>query len=144
MDQPEVSRVRETLVGTVMSTDVLCVPADTSAVRVEALLTGSHYRCAVVVDADQRPVGIVSKSDLLRVPIGGLGSPRSASDLMSARVHALPREAPLSYAVALMASERLLEVPVVDEHDVVIGIITALDALAWVARHSGYVFDRAS
>jgi CBS domain-containing protein len=144
------------LVTNVMRTQTICVRTDATVESIAAVLLSEGLRCVVVVDADTHPLGIVSKSDLLRDRMDHTGESRTppedgfhvedrddrvASDVMTPFVHALPEKAPLTFAIALMASEGLLEVPVVDEGGAVIGLVTALDALQWLARRFGYVFD---
>jgi CBS domain-containing protein len=131
-----------TRVADVMRGNVVCVREDTQLESIRALLlephTASHtVRSVPVVDAEARPIGMVSRSDLLRD--GDLD--RVASDVMSPLVHALPEEAPLAFAVALMASEGHVEVPVVDDQRKVVGIIAAVDVMRWLALRFGYRFD---
>jgi CBS-domain-containing membrane protein len=60
-------------------------------------------------------------------------------DVMPAQVHALPENAPTSYAIALMAFENVSAVPVVTESGELVGLLHALDALRWTAAKLGYV-----
>lgn len=90
-------------------------------------------RAVAVVDAEGKLQGLVSRSDLLRA------TPTSTvADLMTPRVHALPTDAPIAYAVSLMAIEDISEVPVVTVEGKVIGICFALDVMRWVAGRLGY------
>jgi CBS domain-containing protein len=131
------------LVTNVMRRDSVCVRVDASVEAIEAVLLREGLRCVPVVDASTHPIGIVSKTDLLRDRVDAVESAdvRVAGDVMTPFVHALPERAPLTFAIALMASEALLEVPVVDEEGAVVGLLTAHDTLQWLARHFGYVFD---
>jgi CBS-domain-containing membrane protein len=54
-------------------------------------------------------------------------------------VHGLPEEAPLAYAISLMAFEGLHEVPAIASDGRVVGMLTAIDALRWMANGLGYV-----
>ncbi len=125
----------------VMQKDIVCVRADASVEAIAGLLTDG-LRCVPVVDVDDRPVGVVSKSNLLRNRLDA--DERVASEIMTPFVHALPETAPVVFAVALMASEGVLEVPIVDDEGTLVGMMTALDALRWLAQRCGYVFDRES
>lgn len=58
---------------------------------------------------------------------------------MSPLVHGLPEKAPVAYAISLMATEAVHEVPIVDRDGRVVGMFTATDALRWVAQAMGYV-----
>ena len=130
------ARVR---LGDILGVDTTCVRGDVPIETVTDLLVESGLRALPVVDDARRLVGIVSKSDLLRRRGTGKARTKVASEIMTPVVHGLPEEAPVAYAISLMAFEGLHEVPVVDSHSRVIGMITATDALRWVAKSLGYV-----
>ena len=52
-----------------------------------------------------------------------------AKDIMTAPVHTVRADAPLGDAVALLERESITTVPVVDERDVLVGLISELDVL---------------
>jgi CBS domain-containing protein len=141
----------------VMGREVACVRDDASLDVVRAMLVDSALRCVPVVDAEHRLLGIVAKSDVLRdeqdrgdtteseAPRNlGAGfhveelASRLAREVMTPEVHALPEDAPLAYAISLMAIEKVHEVPVVDADAKLVGVVTALDVMTWVARQLGY------
>ncbi len=101
--------------------------------RLRVIFLEHKLRAVTVVDPEGKLVSIVSRSDLLAAPAEG-----TVADVMRARVHALPEDAPVSYAVALMAFENINEVPVVSNDGTVLGICHATDALRWVAGRIGY------
>jgi CBS domain-containing protein len=125
--------------GDLVGVDTTCVRADLSLDAVEALLVGSKLRALPVVDEARRLVGIVSKTDLLRGGTRKTKTRKTAKDIMTPLVHGLPEDAPVAYAISLMAFEELHEVPVVDAEARVIGMVTSTDALRWVAQALGYV-----
>lgn len=135
------ARVR---LGDIVGVDTTCVRGDVSVETVTELLVQSGLRAVPVVDEARRLVGIVSKSDLLRARgrASGKARTKTATDIMTPVVHGLPEEAPVAYAISLMAIEDLHEVPVVDAQSRVIGMITATDALRWVAQSLGYVLPK--
>jgi CBS domain-containing protein len=123
--------------GDLIGTETTCVRNDLRIGAVTDLLATSKLRALPVVDAERRLVGIVSKSDLLRL---GRGQARkTVGNIMTPLVHGLPEDAPVAYAISLMAFEGLHEVPVVDKSARVVGMITSTDALRWVAKALGYV-----
>ncbi len=133
-------------IADVMRRDIVCVRSDASLESVSSVLLTEGSQCMPVVDEDSRPIGVISKSDLLRERVDDrfdvdAEHGRCAADVMTPFVHALPENAPLAFAVALMASEGHLEVPVVDDEGKVVGMITALEAMQWLAKRFGYVFD---
>jgi CBS domain-containing protein len=133
------ARVR---LGDVLGVDTTCIRADVPIETITELLVESGLRAVPVVDEARRLVGIVSKSDLLRRRGAGKARKKTASEIMTPVVHGLPEEAPVAYAISLMAFEGLHEVPVVDSQSRVVGMITATDALRWVAKSLGYVLPK--
>jgi CBS domain-containing protein len=143
-------------VGDLVSTQVVCARSDTSVEEATSLLVEHDLRCLPIVDAAHKLVGIVTRADLLRqrfmdvdCETRGPGHQERGfhvqeiasglvTEVMTPRVHALPEDAPLAYAVALMAADEVHEVPVVTHDGAVVGILTALDALHWLAEELGY------
>lgn len=132
-----------------------CVRADTGWETLESLLLDEGMDALSVVDADGKPIGIVSKTDLLRCARDGVEEVTSselphamhvdthpdvtAGEIMTPVVHALPEDAPLSFAVALIAMENVEQVPIVSKTGEVVGLFAARDAVRWLAREMGYV-----
>ncbi|MCA9597046.1 MAG: CBS domain-containing protein [Myxococcales bacterium] len=161
-----------TPVTEVMTSAVLCVSADTTLEALTSLFLEHGISGAPVVDDQGRPIGVVSKTDLLReMTVRGqteevesrtfrvhgwdidLGRGFHLAEVAQARVrdimmplaYALPESAPLSLAAALMAQEGVHRVPVVSGNDgSVVGIVSALDVLRWLARSEGYLVPLAS
>jgi CBS domain-containing protein len=161
-----------TPVTEVMTENVLCVRADTSLEVLTALFLENGISGAPVVDDAGRPVGVVSKTDLLReltergqteevettsfrmhgwdVDLGrgfhhAQVSQVRVRDIMMPLAFSLPESAPVSLAAALMAQEGVHRLPVVSAGDgSVVGIVSALDVLRWLARRDGYLVPLAS
>jgi CBS domain-containing membrane protein len=113
-------------IADVMHHDVPCVLADASLETIAAAID-KGYPCVPVVDGDSRLIGMVSSSDLT-------GRTGVARDVMEPTVHALDAGASVGVAVRLMSSAGLLELPVVDGEGRVVGMVTILDAILWLAR----------
>jgi Mg/Co/Ni transporter MgtE len=116
----------------------VCAKPHTLLSEARALFAVHGLRALPVVDEELRLVGIVSRSELVHV----LPASTRVSEVMRARVHALPEQAPIGYAIALMALEGISEVPVVTEEGELVGVLHALDALRWTAERLGYVIGR--
>lgn len=132
-----------------------CLKATTSLDTIESLLLDEGADGLPVLDDAGRPLGMVSKSDLLRRYRDGVDEVTSselphamhtdlrasgtAADIMVPLVHALPEDAPLSFGIALLAIEEIAQVPIVDEKGVVVGLFSAADAVRWLALEMGYV-----
>jgi CBS domain-containing protein len=123
-------------VGEVVNRNVRCVRADTSVEAVRALLLEHDLDCAPIVDERGGPIGIVTKTDFVRLGPNARGA---VADMMTACVHALPESSSLAHAFALMTLKRLQHVPIVSADGIVVGLLTALDALRWVTEGWGYV-----
>lgn len=156
-----------TPVADVMTGDVLAVRPDVSLEALTELLVERGIGGAPVVDAEGRPVGMVSMRDLLEtrfvagdtaeevapgwqargklrlVPGPGVhaeAAPReTVSDVMTPTAFTLPEDAPVSMAAALMAAHEVHRVVVVGGRGRVCGVLTASDVVRWVARRGGYV-----
>lgn len=122
-----------TMVMDVAGSVVTCVTRDVSLLRVREIFTRTSQRAIAVVDEEGRLAGIVSRSDLVNAPETG-----TVADVMTPRVHALPEDSPLPYAVSLLAHDDLSEVPVVAADGTVTGICHALDLVRWLAARLGY------
>ncbi len=79
----------------------------------------------------------------LRARVGDLVTRRCCEPTMGDAVtpaHSLPENSPVAFAIGLMASERLGQLPILGEGGRMVGMLTAADVLGWVARAIGYVF----
>ncbi len=155
MDIPE-RAVRASL-GEIMRVRVACVTPETDWDAMVRLLLDEGCDALPVIDGNGRPMGIVTKTDLLeraRDPIEETEVPtdprgfhldarraETADDVMTPLVHALPEDAPLSFAMALLALERVDQIPVVSKTGAVVGLLTAGDCVGWMARQLGYVIE---
>jgi len=143
--------------GELMETRCASVAADTSVEALEVLFAELHVRAAAVVDAEGKPMGIVSETDLLRFRREGSECEEAApedlgpafhvepipaatvAEIMTPVVHTLPEDAPVAYAFGLLGGGDLREVPIVTQEGRVVGMLTSTDLLRWAARDLGYV-----
>jgi CBS-domain-containing membrane protein len=125
-----------TPVGEVMGTNVACVRADADMDMLGRLLGEDGLDAVPVVDAKGHPMGIICKTDLLRALRDR--DELAAKDVMTPLVHALHEGAPVSFALAMLASEKIEQVPVVSKDGVLVGLFTSNDAIRFLARELGY------
>lgn len=111
-----------------------CVRPDLPISQLKRVIAEKGVRCVAVVDDEGKLQGLISRTDLTTAADFG-----SVADIMPSRVHSLPEDAPIAYAIALMAYEDVSEVPVVTADGTLIGVYHVLDALRWVAGRMGYV-----
>lgn len=154
-----------TPVSEVMTKHPVCVPPDLGIEALTTLFLERGISGAPVVDSTGRTLGIVSKTDVLRDyadrgDTGEMGKPALSSggivaeldrgmhierrkdatvrDVMTPLAFTLPETASIGRASALMALEGVHRVPVVSEAGKVVGILSALDVLRWLAHSEGY------
>lgn len=137
-----------TLVKSVMSQNATCARADASLETIAALFLEDGLTAVPVLDADGRPIGLVSKTDLLRevrdrgeIPDASL--PRGmhvvpdalvcAGDVMTPLVFAVLENATLGQAIPLMAFEHVHHAPVVTADGRVVGVLSSMDVLRWLS-----------
>lgn len=123
-----------TPIGALMSTEVVCVAPTLGRAEAIALMLARGISGAPVVDDEGRPLGMLTRSDLLRED----EAPRTVADLMMPIAFTLDENDPLSRAAALMAVEGVHHLPVIGDFGRVIGVISTLDVTRWLARQSGY------
>ncbi len=155
-------------VAAIMTKNVLCVRPEVSIQELTMTLFEHGVSGVPVVDAEGKPIGIVSKTDLLRenydraeleqeeavlrsgrVRSWGVAdspglpaahAPKSTvGEIMTHSVSSLPESASVHEAAALMALEGVRRLPILDHDDRVVGIVCASDVLTWLAREAGYV-----
>ncbi|MFE1270163.1 CBS domain-containing protein [Streptomyces sp. NPDC058758] len=110
-------------VGGVMTDDVVSAVPDTSFRDVAKLLAEHDISGLPVVDADDHVVGVVSESDLLA------RRALTARDVMSAPAVTVHAEEAAADAARLMVRRGVERLPVVDEEERLVGIVTRRDLL---------------
>lgn len=167
-----------TPISEVMTKGAICVSADLSVEAVTALLLEHGISGAPVVDERGHAVGVISKTDLLRVtsqqvighdsndltpplprsesgpssraresstPIARSPSRppsrpgRTVGEIMTPVAFTMKETAPIAQAAAMMAFEAIHRLPIVSDAGEVIGILSSIDVLRWIAEQEGYL-----
>jgi predicted transcriptional regulator len=89
---------------------------------------------APVVDGKGRAIGVVSKTDVIR----GRQN-KCVGEVMTPVAFTMKENAPISQAAALMAFEGIHRLPIVSDSGEVIGIVSSIDVLQWIAERDGYL-----
>jgi predicted transcriptional regulator len=128
-------------IGSIMTTSVLCVGPELSLVALEALFLDHSISGAPVVDEGGRPIGMVSKTDLVRHhhEEREADGEHVVADIMMPMAFALPANESVAKAAALMVFEGMHRVPVVNAHGQIVGLLSPLDVMRWMALKHGYV-----
>ncbi|NBM19812.1 CBS domain-containing protein [Streptomyces sp. GC420] len=139
-------------VGTVMTSDVVRVTPTTPFKDVAELLAHHHISGLPVVDDDEKVVGVISETDLMHRQArqdDGLGEQRrwrprltrsarradikararTAAELMSSPPVTVKAVESIAAAARTMAEHRVERLPVLDEEDRLVGIVTRRDLL---------------
>jgi CBS domain-containing protein len=126
-----------TPLSAIMSGNTVCVGPDLPIRELVTLLVDRGFSGVPVVRSDGKPIGVVSRTDLLDDHRDGL-----VRDIMMPIAFTLPESASLSHAAALMAYENIHRVPVIAADGSVVGIVSSMDIVRWVAEQDGYVVGR--
>ena len=131
------SDAARTPLATVMTGDVICVRPGLAIDTLAALFIDRGIAGAPVVDETGRAIGVVSKSDLVQAALER--EEGTVADIMMPIAFTLPETASLSHAAALMAFEGVHRLPVVASDGTIVGIVSAMDVVRWVAECDGSV-----
>jgi CBS domain-containing protein len=126
-----------------MTANPVSLRADATVREAIELLTDRGFGAAPVIDEAGRPIGVLSRSDLLihdrervqYVPQEQAGEPDPARvrDLMTPVIFTVTPQAPVHEVVGQLAGLKVHQLFVVDEGGALVGVISALDVL----RHLG-------
>lgn len=136
-------------VAALMRKDVVCVRDDVDIDDIAFLFMEKSIGGVPVVDADDRPVGMISKTDLVAMYTrhgrfhGNLldsfdgdtveRTPVTAREIMSAAVVTLRERQRISRAAELFATEHVHRAPVVGADGRLVGVLTSFDLVRAIA-----------
>jgi CBS domain-containing protein len=132
------SDAERTPLSSIMSAGVVAVASDLPVESLALLLLQQRIGGVPVVNDAGRPIGVVSRSDLLRLELDPTEG-AVVADIMMPVAFTLTESASISHAAALMAYEDIHRVPVVSSDGTVVGIVSSLDIVRWLARHDGFL-----
>jgi CBS domain-containing protein len=129
----------------ILRRDTSTVAAETTIDKVIQMIDGNDIQCVAVVDDEGKLIGMIADSDLLRFfkpdpdgmrtlfarfihpfsqdPVRRLAD-TTASQVMRTDVHKVPENMLIEEAICLMTIKRLKRLPVVDERDHFLGMIS--------------------
>jgi CBS-domain-containing membrane protein len=101
-----------------------------------AWLTEKGFSAAPVIDASGRPIGVVSRADILvhereclRSPLTAADDRATVADIMTPAVFSVTPHTPVELVVEQLLTLNVHQLYVVDEHQYLIGVISAHDVL---------------
>lgn len=134
-------------VSRVMSRDLVCARPDLDAAAVVSLMIKNRVGCIPVVDQRRRPIGMITKFDLveqieafMRSVSDGCPLPpdlaaRTADELMLPLALTLDENATVAHAAAMMSCEDLHHVLVVGDTGELVGVVSSKDVVNWLVNN---------
>jgi CBS domain-containing protein len=128
-------RLRARTAADLMTSNPISVRDNALVSDAVVLLTRKGFHAAPVIDDAGRPLGVLSYTDVLvheraRREAGAMGLDEArARDLMTPAVFSVPVDAPASRVMGDMVALNVHQLYVVDETNVLVGVVTALDVL---------------
>jgi CBS domain-containing protein len=123
----------------IMTTDVVRVTEDMEVRAVAQLFGNEAITGAPVIDEEGHVVGVISQSDLLAhtlTPSPAALPATTVKEFMTAVAVTVEEETPLAEVAARMAQHGIHRVVVVDNAQLVRGIVTSMDIVWWVAAQA--------
>ena len=118
--------------GELMSPEVTCLDSELGADRAVRFLEMSGVTSAPVLDDNAVLVGVVSCTSLARIRADSM-QVFEVEDAMTTEVVTLFQHSTLGEAARLMTAHHLDRVPIVTEDGHLVGVISAMDLVRWLA-----------
>lgn len=129
------TRLGRTPVREAMTTAITCVDSELGLKEVAELLERAGLKAAPVVEDGGMLLGMVELGDLIREP-AEVSRGTLVEDVMTAWVLELPESASLAEAAQFFANSGGTLAPVIASNGVVVGTLSTLDLVRWIARAS--------
>jgi len=124
----------DVFVGRIMSSPVTTVAADANAKAVAKRMIDENISSVVVVDADGELSGILTSTDFVEIAAkGGDMTGLDVSEFMTTDLVTVTANDPVETAATLMLDHGVHHLPVVDETEGVVGMLTTTDMTAYVS-----------
>lgn len=119
-------------VSEVMVARIFVVAPDDKVAYVREVMLGRKIHAVPVFDEEDRPLGIVTATDLIDAPHDEM----DVADIMTTEVVTVPQEDSVAVAARVMRNKRLHHLLVTDE-DEIVGILSSFDLLK-VVEDNGF------
>ncbi len=122
-------------IGSIMKKDPATISVDRKLTDLLELMVLSGYGVIPIVDDENRVVGIVTERDIVNYLSSRISLGVKIKDLMTKNVITIREDKSIKDVLQLMVSAGIRRLPIVDERDVVTGIVTAKDVVNVVGSH---------
>ena len=118
-----------------MSPNPISVNEDDTLPEVTAMMAAKGFHAAPVIDEAGHPVGVLSLSDILihqgetAPPTCAEEAPTKVGDVMTPAVFSVTPDTPAHKVVEQLVQLNVHQLYVVDENDILVGVVTAHDVL---------------
>lgn len=127
--------MEDIFVGRLLTSPVETVDADTSLQEAATVMIENKIGSVVVVDGDDRLAGILTATDFVALASeGGAEEGTTVADRMSTEVVTTTANESIRNVADTMLERGFHHVPVVDEDEAVVGIITTTDLTAYLSN----------
>jgi len=126
--------MEDVFVGRIMSSPVTTVAADANAKAVAKRMLDENISSVVVAGADGELSGILTSTDFVTIAAeGGDTTGLSVSEFMTTELITVTANDAVETAASLMLDHGVHHLPVVDETEGVVGMLTTTDMTAYVS-----------
>lgn len=137
-------QLREILISDWMTSEVITITPDTPITQAHQIMKKNHIRRLPVVEDDVLK-GMVTIGDVREASPSGattlsiwelnyLWSQLAVKDVMTSRVHTVTPTEPIINAAKLMLDHKISGLPVVDENNQLVGILTESDVFRMLVK----------
>jgi len=130
------------LVDAIMNTEVVTCTRDHTALRAARIMREQRVGSVVVVDEEQRPIGVLTDRDITVTLVAeGLSPETPVDEVMSHPVYAVPRDTLIFDLLRQMSRRKIHRVPVIDAERRLVGVVSVDDALMLLTTEMVNVAD---
>ena len=122
-------------VAVLSPTDPICLSAATTVSEAVDRMLDGHQAGVLIVDEKGRLAGIFTERDVLNRVVGKSRNPKTTPlrEVMTVKPQALATRDRIAYAVHCMSVAGYRTMPLVDDEQRPIGVITVNDVIRWLA-----------
>ena len=128
-----------------MTTEVIAVSRDTGLGEAARLMLRNQVSGLPIIEPDGTLAGIITEADFLRLELerqeGKRGQGGMVGDVMSRGVVTVKPEAEIYEAAKIMATQEVKRLPVVDDDDRLLGVISRADIVSLFTRPDDVIED---